>query len=304
MVIERQSHRTRGTNMTTAPFSTSALSAHHGMVIERGHLPLTELPHADIADLFKIHGTLLFRGFEASAEDFRGLVQRFSSTLYFHQNPNRETLSDDGAVLLVDAHRNPIPAHAEMSYCPLHPGLQWFFCVQPAGSGGATTVYDGVEAYNRLAKETRDLFDEHRLTWRLPFPTGPEHQERVFGTSDRGELEAMFADYEDFTYEFDESGNLNWNYTVSAVPQAPYVDARTLCNSYLGSGAIVAFEDGSPIPQHCRWDALDATEQVAVDIEWQAGDIVMIDNRRVMHGRRGFEDPNRKVAAMLSRPNF
>jgi alpha-ketoglutarate-dependent taurine dioxygenase len=43
---------------------------------------------------------------------------------------------------------------------------------------------------------------------------------------------------------------------------------------------------------------------VAVDLEWEVGDIVMIDNKRVMHGRRAFEDPNRRVAAMLSMPNF
>ncbi|MET7394185.1 TauD/TfdA family dioxygenase [Dactylosporangium sp. NPDC005572] len=274
------------------------------MIIERGSLALADLPYADIAALFKQHGTLLFRGFDATSDDFRAVVQRFSTKLYFHQNPNRETISQDGAVLLVDAHRNPIPAHAEMSYCPLHPGLQWFFCVRPASDGGATTVYDGIQALDRLAKETRELFEERRLTWRLPFPTGAEHQQRVFGTSDRAELDALFAQFDDFTYDFDDAGNLNWSYTVSAVPQAPYVDARTLCNSYLGSGALVTFEDGAPIPQHCRWDALDATEQVAVDIDWRAGDIVMIDNRRVMHGRRGFEDPNRKVAAMLSMPNF
>lgn len=288
----------------TPPFSTSALSGHHGLVIEKGNADLAELPHDDVTELFKQHGTLLFRGFDATADDFRGLVQRFSTKLYFHQNPNRETISKDGAVLLVDAHRNPIPAHAEMSYCPLHPGLQWFYCVRPAAEGGATTVYDGVQALGLLAKETRELFEERRLTWRLPFATGPEHQERVFGTSDRAELDALFAGFDDFEYEFDETGSLNWRYTVSAVPQAPYTDSRTLCNSYLGSGALVTFEDGSSIPQHCRWDALDATEQVAVDIEWQPTDIVMIDNKRVMHGRRAFEDPDRKVAAMLSMPNF
>jgi alpha-ketoglutarate-dependent taurine dioxygenase len=290
--------------MTTF-LSTSALSAHHGLVIEKGEgAALADLPYAEVVELFKQHGTLMFRGFDATADDFRELVQRFSEKLYFHQNPNRETISEDGAVLLVDAHRNPIPAHAEMSYCPLHPGLQWFYCVRPASSGGATTVYDGVAALELLAKETRDLFEEKRLTWRLPFATGPEHQERVFGTADRAELDRLFAEFDDFTYEFDEAGNLNWSYTVSAIPKAPYVDSRTLCNSYLGSGAIVSFEDGSPIPQHCRWDALDATEKVAVDLEWEVGDIVMIDNKRVMHGRRAFEDPNRRVAAMLSMPNF
>ncbi|GAA3567728.1 TauD/TfdA family dioxygenase [Amycolatopsis ultiminotia] len=289
----------------TGLFSVAHLSQHHGLIIEgTGVSALGELPHDEVVDLFVRHGTLLFRGFDATADDFRELVQRFSEKLYFHQNPNRQTISDDGAVLLVDAHRNPIPAHSEMSYCPLHPGLQWFYCVRPASSGGATTVYDGVQALELLGAETRRLFEERRLTWRLPFPTGPEHQERVFGTRDRTELEKLFAEYRDFEYRFDDEGNLDWSYTVSAIPQAPYTDSRTLCNSYLGSGAVVAFEDGSPVPQHCRWDALDATEQVAVDIEWQPGDIAMIDNKRVMHGRRAFEDPERRVAAMLSMPNF
>src|SRR5919199_3632366 len=197
--------------MTTATFSTAPLSSHHGLVIDgTGGCELDTLPYDDVVNLFKQHGTLLFRGFGATAEDFRALVQRFSARLYFHQNPNREAISNDGAVLLVDAHRNPIPAHAEMSHSPLHPGLQWFLCVRPAREGGATTVYDGIEALDRLAEETRELFERHRLTWRLPMATGPAHQARVFGTSDRGELEAFFAGFDGFEYEFDDAGNLTW----------------------------------------------------------------------------------------------
>ena len=37
------------------------------------------------------------------------------------------------------------------------------------------------------------------------------------------------------------------------------------------------------------------TAELTVDIRWQDGDLVMIDNRRVMHGRRAIEDRRRSL---------
>jgi alpha-ketoglutarate-dependent taurine dioxygenase len=275
-----------------------------GTLIEAAGRTAGDIDYNLVTEQLRRTGVILFRGFGIDANELRALVMRFSSELLMHQNPNRVALGDDRGVLLVDAHKNPIPAHCEMSYSPMRPDLQWFCCIQPAAHGGETTVYDGVQVLDRLEPATRALFEAKRLRWRLPFHTTPDHQRRFFGTSDRAALEARFAGFSDFHYEFDAAGNLTWEYLVSAIPETKFGRARAFANSYLGSGAQVTFEDGSEIPQHCRWDVLDATERVCVPVAWQAGDVLLIDNTRVLHGRRGFEDPARKVAAIVSNANF
>ncbi len=52
-------------------------------------------------------------------------------------------------------------------------------------------------ALDLLAKETRDLLEAERLTWRLPFATGSQHRERVFGTPGRAELDRLFAEFDE-----------------------------------------------------------------------------------------------------------
>ena len=60
----------------------------------------------------------------------------------------------------------------------------------------------------------------------------------------------------------------------------------------------MTFADGTPIPDayvaHVRDNGLAA----AVDVNWYAGDLLLIDNVAVAHGRRPYTGPRRVLVAM------
>lgn len=61
------------------------------------------------------------------------------------------------------------------------------------------------------------------------------------------------------------------------------------------------FGDGEPIPDVIAAEVLEAAERAAVDIALEAGDVLIADNLRVAHGRRGFTG-DRRIFVTMSAP--
>lgn len=60
----------------------------------------------------------------------------------------------------------------------------------------------------------------------------------------------------------------------------------------------VTYADGGPIPTDVVTHVRDTAWRHAVDIDWHAGDVAVIDNVLVAHGRRPFTGPRRVLVAM------
>jgi hypothetical protein len=59
-----------------------------------------------------------------------------------------------------------------------------------------------------------------------------------------------------------------------------------------------AYGDGTPLEAETIQRIHDAYEQATVAFPWQAGDILMVDNMLVAHGRAPFSGPRKIVVAM------
>jgi len=59
-----------------------------------------------------------------------------------------------------------------------------------------------------------------------------------------------------------------------------------------------AYGDGTPLEAETIQRIHDAYEQATVAFAWQAGDILMVDNMLVAHGRAPFSGPRKIVVAM------
>jgi alpha-ketoglutarate-dependent taurine dioxygenase len=46
--------------------------------------------------------------------------------------------------------------------------------------------------------------------------------------------------------------------------------------------------------------AVAMAEELTVDLQWQQGDVALVDNLRVMHGRRPFEGKRRVLASLIA----
>jgi alpha-ketoglutarate-dependent taurine dioxygenase len=46
--------------------------------------------------------------------------------------------------------------------------------------------------------------------------------------------------------------------------------------------------------------AIDLAEALTVELAWQKGDVAIVDNFRVMHGRRPFQGERRVLASLVA----
>jgi hypothetical protein len=216
----------------------------------------------------------------------------------------RQSVTDDRSILLVDPNETAIPAHSELTYTPLRPEMQWFLCVKPAASGGETTVYDGSAILEAMKPATRKTFVDKRLKWKMEQPVPPAIWQAMFGIRTADEAIEIFQKFSGFQFRFADDGALTFEYLTPAIVTSKYTGRLAFANNYLVGGIPLEFEDGTPIPSDYRWEILEVSERYAIPIPWESGDVAMIDNNRVMHGRRKFKDTTRKIAAMVSNANF
>ena len=58
--------------------------------------------------------------------------------------------------------------------------------------------------------------------------------------------------------------------------------------------------NGEPIPAEAMAEVIAIADELTADIAWQAGDVALIDNYTVMHGRRPFVGKRRVLASLIS----
>jgi hypothetical protein len=62
----------------------------------------------------------------------------------------------------------------------------------------------------------------------------------------------------------------------------------------------ICFGDGSAIDSSHMALAIELADQLTFDIPWQSGDVAVLDNFLVMHGRRPFQGKRAVLASLIS----
>ncbi|MCT9084134.1 TauD/TfdA family dioxygenase [Streptomyces fulvoviolaceus] len=249
-------------------------------------------------------GHLLLRGFQPTVEDFNDLVQQYSSRTTL--DPAR--VFHGSAAQKVDSGHDPIGLHLENGGTPYAPELLWFHCVKAARSGSETTVCDGYRVWDALSDRAKEAFAAQPVRYARTVPAELWRRLAAFMAGDgRGPDEVTVADlYEQANpgskVEFRENadGSLHYDFQVYAAHPTKWSTRTAWANSLLGPSfnyetPDIRFADGSSIPDDLVAEYTSVTEAVTEDIPWQDGDIVLIDNSRVMHGRRAITDPDRAI---------
>ncbi len=264
------------------------------------------LPRPQICALLKDHGILLFRGFHLPSEQLEQFAGPYSA--YFIHEGGRKSLA--GYVEHVDAGQEAMHLHAENAVTPFRPDLVWFSCATTATQGGQTTFCDGVDLWHALSESTRQLF----LAKKVKFKRNYSHEMwKLFAYPDGTveNLAAVLSSIPGVHFQLNDDNSLDTEYTVSAVPKTRYGQVECFANSVLGAfggayfGVKMFFEDDSEIPLEVLQEIEATAERLTEEIPWEDGDVVMIDNSRVMHGRRAFvADERRRLYSALSMASF
>ena len=255
------------------------------IITRNNNLDILELSTARILDHFSSYGLLLFREFEVDDEKMLAFAEQFSSE--FVRDPGKQTVgSIDGVVQLVVNGMDARALHSENASTPYRPDVVCFCCAVPAAQGGETIVCDGVRVWKELSKSVQSLFLSQKI----------KHPHTI------ADVKRVLNELEDVSYSVDESQSVALEYTCSAVVKTKFDYQDAFANSIITDqeNQDVLLEDGSPIPSVVIEEIKVVTDKLTQEIQWQPGDLVMIDNSRFMHGRRAFTDTRRKIYTNLS----
>ena len=256
---------------------------------------------AQIVALYTAHGALLLRGFKADVEQFGRFARQFCRTSVINESPGRRALDAARNVHTVDGGTGAFNFHPELSREPWKPDAAFFACMTPPSRGGATTICDGVELVRALPDAVREGLTGRRLLYIKP--TWPGLLQFWLGTPTPSDAQ-LLSPPENCPYFFRKlHGEIVRIFTRPALHRPMFHDAPAFGNFLLFARFnnrrpdFPLLDDGRPVPEAWLQAIRAAGDQVGVAIDWQQGDVLMLDNTRFMHGRTAIEDAAERLIA-------
>jgi len=270
------------------------------------------------------HGALLFRNFNVwGATEFEHFARAASAGELL---PYKERSSPRSRVAGNIYTSTDYPAdqsiflHNENSYQHTWPMKIFFYCAVAPQQGGATPIADTRRIFARLAPRLKQRFIEKKwmyvrnfderfgLPWQTVFQTTDKSQ--VADYCRRNGIEVEWRDGDRLktravraaVVRHPRTGEQLWfNHatffhvttlapTVRDVFLATFKEADLPTNTYYG--------DGSPIEASVLDELRQAYHEETVSFPWQQGDILMLDNMLVAHGRAPYAGPREILVGM------
>ena len=309
-------------------------------LLENGRLPLQVCPKgsAPIASqMDAIHrvaeaqlhkaGGLLFRGFDVlGQEQFQTFTRSFGHELLnyeFGSTPRSAVSKGVYTTTEYPAHQ-VIPQHNEQSYTLNWPMKIWFHCITEAEQDGETPISDSREVYRRIDPRIRQRLADKKLMYVRNYGGGLDLPwQQTFNTESKQEVE-RFCQAQQIAFEWKADGDLRTKQVCQAVAEHPKTGDKVWFNqahlfhvSNLAAAtretllSIVGMEDlprnvyygdGSAIEESILEEVRGVLDECTVMFPWQSGDILMLDNMLVAHGRSTFKGA-RKVIVAMAEPN-
>ncbi|BDU74536.1 TauD/TfdA family dioxygenase [Mesoterricola silvestris] len=273
----------------------------------------TGQPILDVPEILFQHlarrGAVLFRGFDLDLDRFSALVHKVSRRTAM--DPAREWFAPD--VQMVDAGFDAVGLHCENGNTPSLPDLVWFFSARAARKGSRTILCDGYRAWDGLPPAVRDLFLAHDVIFSRKVPESLwarylRHELPTlesFPLIDQAAVDRFIRDPVRTRMTIQPDRTLLVEVRVPMAHPTRFGDRLAWANSLLGPSynyepPVMTLDDGSSIPDWAVDSVAKVTAACTTEVDWEDGDLIAIDNTRIMHGRRKIEDPGRRLFTALS----
>ena len=268
-------------------------------------------------------GAILFRGFKIdSATKFEQFVTSISADLleYLDQHTPRSRVSGQIFTSTEYPAAHTVPFHSENSKNHVWPMKLWFCCLQPALQGGETPLADNRQVLALIDSKIKERFIEKKVMYVRNFGDGfGLPWQKAFQTTDRTLVEQYCREARMECYWKDKN-RLYLRHVCQATSCHPktrevvwFNQAHLFHVSSVGPAASEAllevfkeedlpsnsyYGDGSRIETSVLDEIGEAFRQSSVSFPWQAGDVLMLENMLVSHGRMPFSGPRKVIVAM------
>lgn len=269
------------------------------------------------------HGGILFRGFGLRTQaDFEGFLRALSISLmtYMEGATPRTELGDRIYTSTEFPPDRTISIHNELCYVTTWPMKIFFFCIKPAEQGGETPIGDVRKVFKRIAPEIRHEFEKRGWMLLRNFGAGfGLPWQTSYHLSDKSELEEYFRRSK-ISYEWKEEHLLRTRQVRPATTVHPKTGEPVWFN-HIGFWHVSSLEgevrrhlleefgeaglpfntyygDGSRIEDSVIDEIRCAYEAETITFRWREGDLLMLDNMLVAHGRKPFSGARKVLTAM------
>jgi alpha-ketoglutarate-dependent taurine dioxygenase len=288
-----------------------------------------EVPdHKQTMSLLYQTAAVLLRGFRFDADSFVKFsncccagFSKYRGGAFRFRSLDRVSLGAEGTLLSTTGGKQgfPIPLHGEMYYQQERPDTLWLFCRRAPKACGETTVADGQKLFERLPLRSKELLRCKKLCyvrdlsaddWPTTFQTHDLEEVREICRRGNSSLSVRLDNSIEirFTCSALLSGNngreIFINNLVSVWKCEREIRAGNT-NRILGTDVCkrpplsIRLDDSTEPPEWLIADIEAASEVVTTAITWQCGDVLVLDNRRMLHGRRQAVGDDREILVRL-----
>lgn len=291
--------------------TTNKLTPGFGLQVDAAGWTSATASDSGLRQALARHGVVHLRRLLPGLDAFEDWTSSACPCFARHASPARSPAGTDGASW-TDVHGlDAVPAHIERGYAFPVPEILFIYCRRPSDLGGEVTLHDGFEVYAALSADTRARLSRLRLRWRLRL-NEPDWS-AMFDTTDivkalsrfhRQILAMPMLDSGSGIRASAEGRRLVFDYQTRATCRAERQPGEAVANSLLvyhrkhpGTGGSIELgdEEGRSLPGDLVAELRAAAASCAYTLPLAEGDLLCVDNRSVMHGRRSFGDASREV---------
>lgn len=293
-------------------------------------LPIREFVKANQkeieANLLK-YGGILFRGFQVDGvEDFEATVEScYGSLIDYNDRITHRTQVQGKIYTATDFPPElEIILHNEHSFAAQFPMRIFFYCIEAAEKGGETPIADVRRVYKQIDPSITKPFKEKGVLYVRNLSGGPFGftWQEVYQTQDKAEME-RFCKESETGYDWIDENKVRTKQLRPAIAKHPvtgellWMNHATLLNVFaiepkLQKMLLKLFKekdlpnntfygDGTSISKDVIGELRKAYDVETIAFRWEPGDVLMLDNMLVAHGRKPFSG-KRKVVVAMAKP--
>lgn len=282
---------------------------------------------AIIETLLLKHRAILFRNFNVNtAEQFNQFIKASSNGELLEYRDRSSPRHEVGSRIYTStdypAEQN-IFLHNEGTYWLTWPLKIYFGCLIASQQGGETPIADCRKVFQRINPKIRDRFIEKKVLYVRNYNDGfGLTWQTVFQTEDKAVVEE-YCYNNGIEFEWKEGERLRTRSRRPAVATHPKTEEMVWFNHAtffhvstleptMREALLAEFKeedlpnntyysDGSPIEPSVLDELREAYWQEKVTFPWQEGDVLMLDNMTIAHGREPFVG-SRKIVVGMAEP--
>ena len=272
------------------------------------------------------HGAIIFKDLPVkTAEDFDQFVSTFNYETFTYEESLSNAVRINKTDKVFTANEAPreveIFLHHEMAQTPTYPKNIFFFCKSASETGGETPLCRSDQLYEALLKADKALvesFEKFGVIYNSIMSSGDElisgqgrSWQKTLGVSSKNDAEEKLSKL-GYSWNWIEDDNLSVTTKTLQATKELGNGQKSFFNQVIAASlgwkknsenqiAPVRFGNGEEIRESYIELISELAQSLTLLRSWQDHDILLIDNYRVMHGRKPFAgNKNREVLVSLT----